>query len=308
MKNKICLLLTFFLLGSVSTGLLATTLSKTVVNSSGHPMTVWHKAGDQGNSTSINSKKQILLLHGRTWSSLPDFDLQVKDEKLSLMDNLVALGFSVWALDARGYGATPRDESGWHSPNKAVEDVANVVTWITKQTGVKPTVFGWSYGSMVALLMAQKKPALAESIILYGFPIDPEAKRDFPIMPPTPPRKNNTAKNAASDFIVPGSISQTAIDTYVTESLKADPVRADWNQLKQWHQLNAAEVTVPVLLIQAQHDPLAKSESHARFFIKLPNANKQWVVLAGGDHAALLEEPKDRLVHSINNFVDWLGY
>ena len=71
-------------------------------------MTVWHKQ-DKNN---VDSSKQILLLHGRTWSSLPDFDLQVEGEKLSVMDNLAELGFSVWALDARGYGETPRDKSG----------------------------------------------------------------------------------------------------------------------------------------------------------------------------------------------------
>ncbi len=66
-------------------------------------------------------------------------------------------------------------------------------------------------------------------------------------------------------------------------------------------------MAVPLLLIQGEHDPLAIPESHARFFVKLPNANKQWVVLAGGDHAALLETAKYRLVHSVNDFVEWLG-
>jgi esterase/lipase len=86
----------------------------------------------------------------------------------------------------------------------------------------------------------------------------------------------------------------------VAESLKAEPYRADWNQLQ------ANKIENPVLLIQEEHDPLADSESHCRFFVKLPNANKQWVVLAGGDHAALLEVTKDRFVHSINDFVEWL--
>jgi hypothetical protein len=39
----------------------------------GHPMAVWEKSPPQARGT-------IVLLHGRTWSSLPDFDLQVKGE------------------------------------------------------------------------------------------------------------------------------------------------------------------------------------------------------------------------------------
>jgi len=279
----------------------AVELTKNIVDSNGHPMTLWHKQ-----PADDSHAKQIILLHGRTWSSLPDFDLQVEGEQLSLMDNLATLGFSVWALDARGYGDTKRDQSGWNNPNKAAQDVANVVKWVAKKTGVKPVLFGWSYGSMTAQLAVQKNPDLVKAVILYGYPIDPEKTITAPIFSDKAPRHKNTAKNAASDFIVPGSISQKAIDVYVTESLKADPYRADWNQLNEWDQLDALEIKNPLLLIQGEHDPLADSESHSRFFVRLPNANKQWVVLAGGDHAALLEVTKDRLVQSVYDFVGWL--
>ena len=290
-----------FLLGLLSTTVEAAELTKKRVDSNGHPLTLWYKQAE--NNT---SNKQIILLHGRTWSSLPDFDLHVEGEELSLMDNLVKLGFNVWALDARGYGQTKRDATGWNNPNKAANDVANVIRWVTKKTGVKPVLFGWSYGSMTAQLTVQQNPALVKAVILYGYPIDPEKIIRAQEFPDVAPRKNNTAKNAASDLIVPGSISQKAIDVYVAESLKADPHRADWNKLTQWNQLDATKIQNPLLLIQGEYDPLAKSESHGRFFVKLPNANKQWVVLAGGDHAALLEVTKDRLVASVNDFVEWL--
>lgn len=280
----------------------AVELSKNMVESSGHSMALWSKQP----TASDDQSKQILLLHGRTWSALPDFDLQVEGEQLSLMDNLVSLGFKVWALDARGYGATPRDASGWNNPNKAASDVANIVKWITQKTGHKPVVFGWSYGSMVAQLMVQQNPELSRAVVLYGFPIDPENVVKAPKGPLQAPKKHNTAKNAASDFITPGTISEKAIAAYVNASLKADPYRADWNQLEEWNQLDAKQVRVPLLLLQAEFDPLAKSESHARFFLKLPNANKQWVVLANSDHAALLETAKDKLVHSVNDFFEWL--
>ena len=281
----------------------ATTLSKEIVFSADHPMTVWHKKHEGSKA----EKGVVLLLHGRTWSALPDFDLQLVGEQLSMMDHLVALGFDVWALDARGYGTTPRDETGWNNPNKAANDVANVVKWLSKKTGQKPVLFGWSYGSMTAQLMVQKHPSLVKAVVLYGYPIDPEKIIAKTLSATKPLKEQNTAKNAASDFIVEGSISQQAITAYVAASLAADPIRADWNYTEQWNQLSADKVNVPLLLIQAEFDPLAKTESHARFFSKLPNANKQWVVLAGGDHAALLETPKFKLVQSVSDFVTWLN-
>jgi alpha-beta hydrolase superfamily lysophospholipase len=72
-------------------------LKRHTVMSDGHPMALWEKsAGD--------ASEAILLVHGRTWSALPDFDLRVEGEDLSLMDGLVAEGYAVFAVDLRGYG------------------------------------------------------------------------------------------------------------------------------------------------------------------------------------------------------------
>ena len=76
------------------------TLLKHTVLSDGHPMAIWEKQAE-------NPKGFILFVHGRTWSGVPDFDLQVDDEDLSLMDGLVAQGYTTFAIDLRGYGGTP---------------------------------------------------------------------------------------------------------------------------------------------------------------------------------------------------------
>ncbi|MFT5693962.1 MAG: hypothetical protein ACI92E_003305, partial [Oceanicoccus sp.] len=55
-----------------------------------------------------------------------------------------------------------------------------------------------------------------------------------------------------------------------------------------------------------EFDPLANTTVHAQVFPKFTNANKQWVVLAGGDHAALLETPRNRLIASTVSFIEWL--
>ena len=50
------------------------------------------------------------------------------------MDELVKREFRVFALDARGYGATARDETGWLTPNRAVNDVLIILDWIKHKT------------------------------------------------------------------------------------------------------------------------------------------------------------------------------
>jgi len=93
----------------------------------GYPIAVWEKRAP-------NPSRNLVLVHGRTWSSRPDFDLQVTGENLSVMDALVARGYDVYAIDLRGYGATPRDTSGWLTPTRAAADVAGVIDWVQRRS------------------------------------------------------------------------------------------------------------------------------------------------------------------------------
>ena len=272
------------------------------VDSSGHLLSVWEKSSTQANAT-------ILLLHGRTYSSLPDFDLQTAEENLSMMDALVERGFRVFALDARGYGTTERDTSGWLTPDQAAQDAATTIQWITNQTGNKPHLYGWSYGSMVAQLVAQRNPGSVRSIMLFGYPFNPErhvVAEDF-VYPDEPSVKQNTKQHAASDFTVVGAISKSGITAYVKAALKADPIRVDFRALHQWAELDPTKVTVPTLLIQGEFDTIAPDEIQYQLFSNLGTSHKWWVVLAGGGHAALLETPRFEMFDSMTTFASQLS-
>jgi len=267
------------------------------VDSDGHPMAVWEKRADEPTAV-------VLLLHGRTWSTLPDFDLQVPGEDLSLMDGLVERGFATYGLDQRGYGATPRDDTGWLTPDRAVEDLAAALRWIrAREPGRQVHLFGWSQGSMVSQLFAQRHPDLIDRLVLFGYPW--RVGSEVPVQHPdgAPPRQATTAEAAASDFIVEGSISQLAVDVYVEASLAADPVRVDWTAGHQWNALDPAEVTVPTLVIHGEFDPLGPLEVQGALFQGLGTTDKAWVVVPGGDHAAFLETPRPYFIAVLEAFL-----
>ena len=271
---------------------------KHTVLSDGHPMALWEKRA-------AKPRRAIVLLHGRTWSALPDFDLQVPGEHRSLMDALVAKGYAVYALDLRGYGGTPRDASGWVNPNRAAADLAAAVDWVAKQSGVpgKPTLFGWSNGSTVAHLMAQQHPELISSLVLFGYWKDPDSLSVSGPDTLVPKRAATTAKAAASDFITP-TISARAIDVYVKAALAADPVRADWRRMEEYNALSPAKLTVPTLLITGEHDPLAPEASQRKFFDRLTVKDKAWVTIPKGDHAALIEDMQPEFVRVMTAFIE----
>jgi pimeloyl-ACP methyl ester carboxylesterase len=164
-------------------------------------------------------------------------------------------------------------------------------------------LLGWSYGSLVAQLAAQRRPELLSALILFGYPRDP-AKLAFPDEPAEPARAANTREAAASDFISPPVTPKRVIDAYVNAALAADPVRVDWrNQNAEFQALDPSEVTVPTLLMHGERDPLAPADAQARLFVGLGTSDKQWVVLSGGDHAALIEDTHAAFIAAIVAFV-----
>ena len=280
----------------------AAELERHTVIADGHPIALWEKSAPA-------AKEAVLLVHGRTWSALPDFDLQVEGEDLSMMDSLVDAGYAVYAVDLRGYGQSPRDQSDWLTPNRAADDVAIVIDWIDGQRdwGRKPHLFGWSMGSTISQLMVQRHPGRIASLTLFGYwrDIDAQIPADAPGIQPL--KEINTAQAAASDFIVPGSISKKAVDTYVAEALEHDPVRVDVRSMDQYNALDEAEITVPTLVIAGEHDPLAPAENLARLFTALGTGHKKYVSIPDSDHAALLERPRDLFIHEIVAFMEGVG-
>lgn len=273
-------------------------LHRHTVMADGHPIALWEKSAE-------GATEAVLLVHGRTWSARPDFDLQVEGEDLSLMNGLVEKGYAVYAVDLRGYGETPRDETGWLTPNRAADDVAIVLSWIADAGSwrIKPHLFGWSMGSTISQLAIQRHPDVAASLTLFGYWRDDDLK-----IPPDEPgiepaRAINTAEAAASDFIVPGAISQKAIDAYVAQSLAADPVRVDVLHTDQYNALDAARIELPTLVIAGEADPLAPAEILAKLFVRLATGHKQYVSVPGGDHAAFLETPRAYFIHELTSFL-----
>jgi pimeloyl-ACP methyl ester carboxylesterase len=249
------------------------------------------------------SNRAIVLLHGRTWSSLPDFALRVGDDSsLSLMHALASRGIAAYALDLRGYGGTARDASGWAEPNRAAEDLFAALEFVKQREGEAPDLLGWSLGSLVAQLTVQRHPDAARSLVLYGYPRDLDARTPLAGGTGAPAKQPNSEAAARSDFITAGTISDDAIKAYVAASLAADPIKVDWRATEQFDALDPAAITIPTLVIYGVHDPIAKQLWQAKLFTRMKVADRQWVVIPNADHAAHLEQPS-RFMTALASFL-----
>ena len=251
----------------------------------------------------------ILLIHGRTWSSRPDFDLQVPGMKRSVLADLSALGIAAYAIDLRGYGETPRDSTGWLTPRRSAADVIAVLTWIAQQhpTLPKPALLGWSRGGAVAQLVAQQAAAKISSVILFGFLFDPDLEFADGEVPEKPQMAKNTIENAISDFISPAITPQAVVRAFADQAMKADPVMADLKGDGEFNVLKPQRVTVPTLVMYGEDDPGISHADAGKFFSRLAAHDRQMVVLPGADHAAQLEDTHDMWVAAVASFLNKPG-
>jgi pimeloyl-ACP methyl ester carboxylesterase len=268
------------------------------VQSDGHPIAVWARRP-------ATARGAVLFVHGRTWSARPDFDLQVPKYQRSVLRSFAAQGFAAYALDLRGYGATPRDPSGWLTPKRGASDITNVLVWIAAQhpTLPKPTLVGWSRGAAMAGMVAVTAPQRLSNLVLFGFAFDPELQFGDLGSPDKPEMFKNTAAAAAGDFISPRITPREVVAAFVDQAMKADPILVDLKNDDEFNVFKPALLLTPTLILFGSDDPGVAAEDAGKMFAAMKVADKQLVVLPGSDHAAHLEDTHDAWVASIINFI-----
>ena len=129
----------------------------------------------EGN-TSFSNDNIVLFVHGATFPSTPDFDLQYND--YSWADWMVRHGYVVYMFDKRNYGFSTR-EKAMHQPapeNRPVSrsylvirDIGAVVDHIRAKRHVDTvTLIGWSWGAMTAGYYASLHSEKINKLVLYA--------------------------------------------------------------------------------------------------------------------------------------------
>lgn len=267
------------------------------VPSDGHPLAVWARIP-------AAPRAVVLLLHGRTWSSRPDFDLDVPGLRRSVLESLRAKGIAAYALDARGYGATPRDRTGWLTPDRAAADVATVLKWVAARHAAlpRPALVGWSLGAATAHLAAIRSAASMSSLVLFGYAPDPDGEIAPDAEVGAPLRARTTAEAAASDFISPKITPPIVVKTFVETALKTDPIAVDWRHEDQFIY-DSARIAVPTLVIFGERDPSVDESAAERFVAHLKTRDRRLVIIPGADHCAQLEDSHDAWINEVATFV-----
>lgn len=248
----------------------------------------------------------VIFLHGGTWSGKPNFDLQFED--YSTMEHFAGAGWDTFAVDARGYGpSTDPEGESWSEASDAATDLLAVVRHIQEIRKVKRVhLVGWSWGSQVAALFAQRHPELTERVVLYGTRW--QALEGAPDAPEERFR-TSTIDDASTDFIE-GCYDPALVDVYAKAAIEADPVSPNGVFRDYFEGLPIIEpeaLTVPVLLICGEHEAVFSMEDLAPLFTAIAVTDKQLAVIPGGGHAVHLEKGRHRWRRTVLAFLGQAG-
>lgn len=296
----------------------------------GHPLSLYginsYCVENEDESSNQPKRRPILMLHGRTWSSVPVYHLlgganqSDTHHSRSLMKSLYEAGLQPYAMDFRGFGGTPCDATNSVIPNRSVLDVECALEYIAKKHGRSknldhhlPALMGWSQGALIAHLLAQKSPQMISKLVLYGSIYDPLVR--YPRQPlftngtdASGDRMDveNTFNGAIEDFTVEGSIPPAAAIEFAEAALASDPRKARWNLLCQFNNCDPARVHVPTLVVAGDQDPYAPLRIQSELFTNLGRgADRTWSIIADADHAVhLLDSGKERFVNLVKSFVE----
>lgn len=278
-----------------------------VVSEDGHRICVWEKGP-------TDSPYCIVLLHGRSFSARPVYDLIFSTStesggemvNLSVMDALAECNIRSFAVDLRGFGGTERDSTGFLSPYRAVEDLRHVLRWIHEIGAGKPSVLGWSQGGLVAHLLGQVCGDMVSSLVLYASIFDPVKvypRQPFLSKSAEAPRRRTTAEATLEDFTLPGTISDEAAYAFSAAALAADPIKPDWTNLHEFNDIAPFKLDVPTLVIHGDSDPYLAPGTQIHLFSGISACDKAYVIIPNADHCAHLISSRSAFIHHVSSFL-----
>ena len=239
----------------------------------------------------------ILFVHGSSVSATPVFDLQIPGRpEASTMDWFARRGFDTWCVDCEGYGRSDKSRSVNADVACGADDLAAASDYIMGQTGGrKLLLYGASSGALRAGLFAQRHAARVHRLALDALVWTGEGS------PTLAERKKRLAEYRASNrrpidraFVRsiftrdhPDTSDLTVVEAFADAVLALDtsmPTGTYVDMSANLPVLDPERITVPTLIMRGQWDGIASFQDLAGFFAKLPNPDKQFVVMPGIAH------------------------
>jgi pimeloyl-ACP methyl ester carboxylesterase len=265
---------------------------------------LWNKRGADA------SKGSILFVHGSSMAATPVFDLQIPGRPdASLMDWFARRGYDTWCVDCEGYGRSDKSRP----VNCDVSNGADDVHAAARHIGKKLLLYGSSSGALRAGMFAQRHPELVERLALDAFvwtgegsPTLAERRKRLPQLRASNRRPIDRAfVHSIFTRDHPGTSDLTVVDAFADAVLALDdsvPTGTYIDMSANLPLVDPSKLTVPTLILRGQWDGIAAFEDLAAFFARLPNPDKQLVVMPGIAHSSTRSKNWQLVYHVLERF------
>ncbi|MBV9997886.1 MAG: alpha/beta hydrolase [Verrucomicrobia bacterium] len=189
---------------------------------------------------------------------------------------LVKSGYRAILIDSRGHGRSTRDARPF-SYELMASDVLAVMEALRLQ---KAALVGWSDGSCTALILAAKAPARAAGVFFFACNMDPTGVKPPEASPTLNRCFNRHRKDYARLSATPEQFEGFVEDVSLMQRTQPNCSAQD-----------LAQIRVPVLIVQSEHDEFIKPEHAAYLAAAIPDA--QLRVLKAVSHFAPLQRPEE---------------
>jgi pimeloyl-ACP methyl ester carboxylesterase len=267
--------------------------------------------------TADASKGTILFVHGSSVSATPVFDLQIPGRpESSTMDWFARLGYDTWCVDCEGYGRSDKSRPVNADISCGADDLAAASAYILKTAGSeKLLLYGSSSGGLRAALFAQRHPERVRRVALDAFvwtgegsPTLAERKKRLPQYLATNRRPIDRAfVHSIFTRDHPGTSDLTLVDAFADAVLALDssvPTGTYIDMSQNLPVIDPYKLVVPTLIMRGQWDGIASFQDLANFFEKLPNPDKQFVVMPGIAHTSTRSKNWALVYHLLDG---WFG-
>ena len=257
----------------------------------------------------------ILFVHGSSMASTPVFDLRILGRpESSVMDWFARQGYDTWCFDCEGYGRSDKSRPINADIANGADDIAAVSGEITRLTGERQLLlYGASSGGLRAALFAQRHPERVRRLALDAFVWTGAGS------PTLAKRKLRVAEYRASNrrpidraFVHsiftrdhPGTSDLTVVDAFADAVLALDssvPTGTYVDMSVNLPVIDPLKLNVPTLIMRGQWDGIAAHEDLASFFEKLPNPDKQFIVMPGIAHTSTRSKNWALVFHLLDSF------
>jgi pimeloyl-ACP methyl ester carboxylesterase len=260
------------------------------------------------------AKPVVFFVHGSSITSRV-FDLKVPGKgEYSVMDEFARYGFDCWTMDHENYGKSGRT-SGNSDIASGVQDLKAAAEVVTRETGqTKFHFIGESSGALRAGAYAMVAPERIDRLVFAAFTYKGEGS-------PTLQKRaeqvdyyrSHNMRKRDRDMIrsiatrdKPGTSDVAAVEALADVELQFGdqiPTGTYLDMTANLPVVHPEKVLAPVLLVRGEYDGIATVADLEEFYNRLPNGDRQFIILPGTAHSVVLAINRQLFWHVTRSFL-----